>query len=407
MGRFSNPFSMKGNGYDNSDYALIIGVLALILSMAGLGIASSIVVPNIQSGTASCTISLGGTNCVTSTISFGTAYTNKPLIGQLNVTYSTTPFHNVAILGASSYQRVTFQTPGNSTILLYDDETSSTITIPNSDTVIKFYSKNEAFPGNVIIEGEGYITTTALSTKQVITISAEDSGNIVNSMQFETESLAVGITPFSIKGVFLENTFFTIPSIDVSAPAADANTQITLVSLRVYGAETGFRVWQNMPSATTEIYGSPNIEQLGTFAFSQTVTMTFCVNIVQLSVAASGGFLTPYANGVELNSGLRVEIDSGGLTGVICSSASVAISTGNPILSVYGLGGGGVGDMPAFGSIILTWAQSTSGQTVGMFDSAHPQIIGLTGTSFKIKMIFDASLSVAETITFNWQSIGI
>src|SRR4029077_12361015 len=101
-----------------------------------------------------------------------------------------------------------------------------------------------------LVEGEGYISTTAASTKQIITITIEDCavGGVFQTITFETESLAIGRTPFTIKGVMPIGGFGLCDSINVSGPAADANTSISLASLRVYLLETNFDIWNSMPT---------------------------------------------------------------------------------------------------------------------------------------------------------------
>jgi hypothetical protein len=368
----------------------------------------------IQSGSSSCTVASGGNNCTTSTITFPTAYINNPVIGQLNLTLSPlAPGKNLLFPGPQVSNLITYQVPDNQTILAHDDESSTgAVNIPNVDTILKSWNPagTEPWP-NMIVEGEGWITTSLTSAKQVISILVEDCvlPQVFQTLTFETESLAVGRTPFAIKGVVPNNGLglgFGCESIDVQAPASDTNTQITLVSLRVYGLDEGFRTWVNMPAALTEIYGSTNLEQQFYMIQINGVTMKFCVNIISPS-SGVGTYLSPYTDAGELNSGLRVLIDGSIGTGMQCSIANANLpATGFHTVTVKGSLGAGQDDLPSFGAISLSWIQQNPTLTILVPLGYHIQILGLTPVSFKLKIQFDGTLSATDSATFNWQSIG-
>lgn len=362
--------------------------------------------------TVSCTVALGGSSCTTALISFSPAYVNKPLISAFETLNPLGPNHLYTFPGATVSNLITFQTPGNNTRLLVDDENLVTIPIPNVDTAMKQYSPSGIEPGPVIVEGEGYVKTTnaPASLGQDVSIKINDcnSATIIQTIKFNPESVvASGKIPFAIKALVPMNVFNILcVSISVQAPAADANTLITLVSIRVYQLQNNFQTWINMPSAATEIYGTANNEQKFAFQASNGVTMYFCVNIISLSTSATA-VLTPYVNGAELSTNLRVSVGAGSFTGLICSSANVNLSAGIFPVTVFGINGAGVGDLPTFGAISLTWQQINPNQNV-LINVAYspPIIVAETNTSFQLKIQFSQTLSAANTVTFTWSSIG-
>src|SRR5260370_25229915 len=311
--------------------------------------------------TASCTVIAGASSCTSSTITFSPSYTQIPLVtATVSALSPGVVVHATSVLEPSL---ITFQTPGNDTSLFFDSETPvQTTNIPNTDTVLKSYSPAglATYPSNMIVEGEGWITTSATSTKQVINVLVNNNGiGFVQTIQFETESLSIGNTPFAIKAVTAPIVFTTSLSIDVCSStggvgtctggATDANTQIVLASMRIYGVQTGFRTWQNMPSATTEIYGSSgtNDRQQFNFQSGTGVTMTFCVNVVSQTTTAAAQ-LTPYAGGLEISTGLRVTVGTNGAVGLQCAIASVTLTAGQQTVTLFGGGGGVLADFPPF-----------------------------------------------------------
>src|SRR5690348_15084784 len=103
---------------------MVIGLflIAVVLAVAGWGIAlqaKSI----IQGGTITCTVPINGTNCTTSTITFSTPYANVPTITAFQTLSPLEPQHSVSVPGATLTNLITYQTPGNQTRLISDDET--------------------------------------------------------------------------------------------------------------------------------------------------------------------------------------------------------------------------------------------------------------------------------------------
>jgi hypothetical protein len=167
-----------------------------------------------------------------------------------------------------------------------------------------------------------------------------------------------------------------------------------------------------MPASLTEIYGSPNNEQVFQFSSTTATQIDFCVNIIALSTNPSAYlsvYYGPAGTGLqtnELSTTTRIPIGSGSLTGLQCSGVGVAVPNGELGVTIKGNNGGGIGDMPAFGAISLAWYQMFPAITFTVPVGYHVQIITLTGVSFKLKIQFDATLNLANTVTFNWKSIG-
>jgi hypothetical protein len=401
---------------------ILAGIMLMVcisIMLSGVGGISAEV---RNSGTASCTVALNGSTCTTATITFANPYSSNPTIAAFETLSPTFPFHTTAIPGSTIANLITFQTPGNTTILAHDDETPVTVTIPNVDTSVKAWDpqcpanafcNSNPFP-TMIVESEGYITTGALSVKQVISIMIENVACVMvplifQTVQFEAQSItAAGKTPFSIKATMPNDGLGPgelCAAVNVVAPIADANTMITVNSLRVYGQQSGFQVWANMPSTSfNPIYGNMNLQQEFRFQ-AGTPTLQFCVNVFGLS-GNSTAFLTPAISGVEISSGLRLVV--GGATGLQCNSASVTLTAcpAGCSVNVYGGFGDNAEDMPAFGAISMTWNQTVTGFSLNLAVGYSPPIIlAETATSFQLKIQFTQTISAANTITFTWSSI--
>jgi hypothetical protein len=360
-----------------------------------------------QTGTATCIAATN--NCITSTITFGHPYTHTPLISSFETLNPLAPQHALAIGGATVSNLITVQTPGNSTLLVFNSQTAVTVTVPNADTAIKSWSpSSQTAWAFTLIEAEGYVTTTATSTKQVITLTLEDcvTATIFQTIKIETPTVTAAIIPFAIKGTGAPSGFGVCDSVNVTAPAVDANTSVTVVALRVYGPENGFRTWLNMPAATTEIYGSTNLEQKFNFQAATGILITFCVNVF---ASSNGGapYLTVYVNGAELTTNLRLPIGSG-FTGLQCTAANTNLSTGIFPVTIFGNGGAGLNDFPAFGAISINWNQANAGSNLGVpVGYSQPIVLALTPQSFQLKIQFDATITTPNTVTFTWYAFGI
>jgi hypothetical protein len=367
-----------------------------------------------QTGTATCSTT---TICTTPLVTFATPYTKTPVIGYSETFNPNTPSRTVTVPGATTSNLISFQsTPGNDTSLIYDDESLTTVTVPNVDTAIKSWNPSTNLPAylGLIIEGEGYIKTTSMpaSTQQDVSIKVEDvnAAVVLQTIKFNPESVvASGKIPFAIKALDTQSLAFGINvEISVQAPAADANTSVNLVSLRVYGLENGFKTWLSMPAASSEIYGNTNDEQQFSFLTTASTLFTFCVNVKAISGSATA-YLTPYVAGVELSSNLRVLVGSNGLgVGLQCSTANIStITTGVKTVTVFGVGGAGAGDFPAFGAISLNWTQTNASSTITVPNAWSVAIIGLSPSSFQFSFRFFSAGSATVAITFTWWAIGV
>ncbi|HYT46671.1 MAG TPA: hypothetical protein VEP90_30370, partial [Methylomirabilota bacterium] len=311
------------------------------------------------------------------------------------------------------------------TRLMYANETLASKTIPNTDTIIRSYSglstpdifvqpPDLTYP-YVIVEAEGYITTNLItSTRQDISIMIEDtvytSGSpftttIVQTIKINPEAVAAsGKIPFAIKGadnILLEATYgYGVESINVIAPAADANTVANIVSMRVYVVENSFLSIPNMPIPLTEIYGS----RIGwSVPFTTTYTPFFCINIIVSSWNASSTIIIQSSTDqTAWTTRSNIFINT---IGISCVQTSIiSLTAGTIYFRLASQSGGGIGDFPAISGIILTFTYSSTTNVPVGYGSAI--ILSLTSTSFKIKFQFDATITASNTITFNWRSIG-
>lgn len=402
-------------------------IIAGILVLGAFSFTASGGVPTTRFGTSSCTVATLATSCTTPTITFSPPYSATPIIGQVNTTYlaATTPV-NINLQGGGSSlntqnNNLHLSNPGNSTILAHDIETLSTLTIPNTDTIIKSWNPTGIQPWtNVLVEGEGYVTTSALSIGQDITIKIEDCTllTVFQTIIYHPDVLAIGKEGFAIKGLVPNNTLgqgFSCWSIDVQAPAADANTSITLVSFRVYGFEINFETWLNMPAAKTALYNGNNGQQYSFLGNPPTTpTYNLCANIITLSTSANARLYVNWTQGgssqefgYPTNPPLELNVGSTGTLGYQCLQVvQEFVPFGTVTVQVFTKGGAGIGDMPAFGAITLTWQQNLWTVSNNLPIGGHPQILLVTATSFQLGFVFDNNIVVARTITFNWQSIG-
>jgi len=115
------------------------------------------------------------------------------------------------------------------------NETQASGTVPNTDTNLKTYSLPANTYTHVIVEAEGYVTFTTLSTNQDVNIKIKSgSTQQGNTMIVDAALSATSKIPFSIKASFVQTGSATL-AITHGAAAADANTTTFLNSMRVYG----------------------------------------------------------------------------------------------------------------------------------------------------------------------------
>lgn len=392
---------------------IVVGILIL----AGVGFTSGTTGPNIQGPlTASCTVAINGNTCTTSTITFATPYTRNPVISPSFSLNPLTPTHSVSMtLTNIASQEITLLKPtGNATILLKADETPVTRTIPNVDTAIKSFSIGPSaippFP-SMTIQGEGYVTSTATSLKQVISIITEDciTATLFQTVKVEIFSATPAIIPFSIKAVTPAGSFgFGIcAAIDVLAPATDANTMITLNSLRLSAQELNFQTWLNPPAAATSLFNDNNATMNYSFN-GQAVLMFISSSIVMVSNQGNPWRLAvQYSTGTLAGPWVNLIFDSLFVPGINVNQTNVTLPNGNFLVRLASVNAGGQGDMFAIGNVNITWTSSTTVSFLVPVGYGTPIIVGETTTSFQLKIQFDATLSAANTVTFTWSSTGI
>lgn len=120
--------------------------------------------------------------------------------------------------------------------LEYDSEsqTSSTVVSPGP-TTIRSAITSTTFPAGVIVETEGYIAYTAVSTVQPLTFQITGLSATCSTL-IATRGVAAAMDfPFSMKCVVFFNGGGNAYSLVYSSPANDAATTIFVNSFRLYG----------------------------------------------------------------------------------------------------------------------------------------------------------------------------
>lgn len=372
----------------------------------------------VQTNTNDCVVTVANGFCQTSPISFAIPYSKIPLISQINETFlPTVPQYANPLPSSGSSEVITFQTtPQNHTRLLFASETPVTITIPNTDTNLKTYTglqlnAQKTFP-TIIIEGEGYITlTSALATQQDVTIKIKDGATTLQSIVFNPEAITLNSkTPFAIKASQTGNPTVGIMAITVSAPAADANTQITLNAIRVYAVETNFVAWILPPATTTELYGTINNRQKFFFTGDIGININLCVFLV----------VPTFGNGETLNMqyspdattwtdlGPSTSISAGGVGAptLRCSTATVTLPVGLQYVRIVIKGSGNTRDFPALGAITMAWQGGSSSTTITDIALCIVGFLSITPTSFVLQVLCYDTLIADVDFFISWQSIG-
>jgi hypothetical protein len=163
-----------------------------------------------------------------------------------------------------------------------------------------------------------------------------------------------------------------------------------------------------MPAAKTELYGTTDHRFLYSY-LSIFTQIFFCVTVVSASTSGTAVLaLETSPDGTtwtEMGAGsMRDTVASVGLQ---CTNVNITVPGGALYTRVVGINGAAAGDLPAFGAITLAWIGTSASQTLSLPVAFYPPVIvALTPTSFSLKIQFLASISLANTVTFNWQSIG-
>lgn len=123
--------------------------------------------------------------------------------------------------------------PSGTLILLSANETDQTVTILNSDTVVRTYSLANNTYSRIIVESEVEVSFGVLSISQDILIKIKNGGSTEET--FTTHSLAqVGTSAVPIKASFVQTGSATI-TITQSGITTDVNTNVLVHSIRIYG----------------------------------------------------------------------------------------------------------------------------------------------------------------------------
>ena len=350
----------------------------------------------IQLGSASITIA-ASTLTATAAVTFSPAFSSAPtvfedILGNPGVTalapQTLIPF---------------FAVDNNSTIPISDNETQATFTIPNADTILTKYSLALNGYSKVIVEGEGYISSVALSTNQIINIKIKSgSTQQGQTMKVDAAVSATSSIPFSIKAAFVQTSAATL-AITVGAAAADANTNIFLNSMRVY-AVSAWDIWQSMPSASTEIFGSTGHRLSITPESTVTTTSVFIEMTCGLGSNTSGANLQlQYStNGGSswTNIGGTIVVDQtagkcNASSGTTLSGTSATLASAAYLFRIVGAGGGGAGDNPVFSAMYLG-LNYQSGLTL---QHDHESV---TASGVTLRVSRGVSTSSSLVVTLNW-----
>lgn len=306
---------------------------------------------------------------------------------------------------------VNFVLPTNSTQLLLDTETSVSHTVPNTDTSLNTFApaywggltSNFSPLPQVSIQADGYVSTTATTTLQDISIKLEDSGcsgTVLSTMIVHPASSVVSKKPWSLTAVEVVAIFGTNVALCIQAPAADANTSVFMVDMHVYLVQNHFQAWPGMPAAVTELFGNTQHEQTWLFdSVGYTGTVEICASVIGLSSGVSSTLQAQYGT---TNFGPTVAITSQGSQ---CNSASATIPMNLQTLRIVGANGGGASDIPAFGAISISWTYTiTKTLSFNSFDPGNPATVAVSITGISLKYTFVGAVGngagVIVTLTF-------
>lgn len=121
----------------------------------------------------------------------------------------------------------------NTILLISANETDQTVTVLNSDSIARTYSLANNTYSRIIVESEVEVSFGVLSIPQDILIKIKNGG--ATEETFTTHSLAqVGTSAVPIKVSFVQTGSSTI-TITQSGITSDANTNVLVHSIRVYG----------------------------------------------------------------------------------------------------------------------------------------------------------------------------
>jgi len=359
-----------------------------------------------QSGTTTCAITANTykTNC---SVTFPSAFSISPAINSTSLEFSTSTFlwgNGQTIPLATA----TFQTSGNYTQIITDNETVTTNTIPNADTNIRSFLFNgiEA-TSYMLVKANGYVKCTALSAIQPINFKIKYVGlppltQAGNTMQAQCSNLAQDF-PLSYNIGFNPTNLGTITiSLTIGATLTDANTSVVINSYTIILQSEG-RIWQNMPDANTELYNDPG-DRLALNTGSATSVL------FSVMVLGAGGNGMPFAT-LELD-----QNSNAACTGTWLNVTTVNISVASPLLSsntasltpvnaprcwrVSGNFGGGVpleaGSGPVFGTIMAQFSTVNQGFIIDK--------TSVTTTTLNYFIAAIPVLALSKTLTLTWSA---
>jgi hypothetical protein len=394
-------------------------VLTLLVLLVPLGIAQSggggTASTVKYTGSATCNIATNTNSCTTTTITFPTAYSSNPAI-ITNITSTTT------IPTATQYDfgdALMSNPNGNTTKLLFNSTTPVSATIPNTDTALETYAPSNVNNLNVTLEIHGYLTSTITSANQIVSIFGEETCLFLTplppTIQIRSTSTPATI-PFFLKTQIAFDGVMCA-SVDVSAPAADASTTITITSFAAY-TQIDNRMWLNFPGGVEAsgipLYGVFNPQFVThTFFTSQSASITLCANVIvdsasgvldaRFSANPAAAYSTwSHFQNFNTGAGLGIALS---VKGEICANVNPADVPANDYWMIFGYGGGGVGDNPILGLISISWVNTFTIFNVSFGLSCAS--VSVTPSSFKIKVLSTAIITGGSlSVTVGWTSIG-
>jgi len=356
--------------------------------------------PTLQRGTQGTTIA-AGQSFGTVTVNFSPAYAVAPscIFG----------FYTTATAVSLSGYPMTFFTGSNSSQVLSDDTSQHSFTVPNIDTTLNSFTlvPSSASITLVTVHADGYATFSALSTNQVINIKLNVGG--VQFGQTMTVDAAIGATsrvPWSITASFNGNAIgFGVIAVTAGAVAADANTRVFENDMSVSVTPSG--IWENMPTtdSPTELFGQTNNEIFG--QLSQFNAFQISVDVLDPSNNVSGTS-TLAVQYLSSSTGLWTNLgSSSSWANINGAGVSLGAKTAFPsdnflngnYLRIVGRDGGGVGDVPQFGNIVVSFFFGTS-QPVNVGQTTFTSV---TTTQLKVKVtLIFASAPVGGQFVTIW-----
>lgn len=191
------------------------------------------------------------------------------------------------------------------------------------------------------------------------------------------------------------------------------------------------QTWLNMPAIDTEIYADASGEHQLELSLSNMATFRFGVNCVTASNTIGAYLTVMYLSGggwTEMNTAQRFFIDNttnqacpSGINdrfgNVAFSTIPAAAKTGNTHFRIDGVGGGGLGDNPAFSSLWIEYSPQANGNPLQTFAvTGHWRVCGTLAlcnasppvetlsTGFIIAVSYPIAPTVTQTLKFTWKA---